>query len=453
MSETEHLSPSSPQPRSDASDARARTRGRRVGRRPPRGGLWLGVPLWLAVLLLFIPAFATAVPEFSSRADLIANLSAQALLATLAIAVVARSLRRRRAMALALVLALVHILVLTSHRAAFRSPGPAAPDRTREARAREGVLRLIVFNASREQTQPQMVGDIRALAPDILAILEPTSFLWMSRDDLLSAPTSEPYPNPAAASGAPADLPADQLNTAHVLRRYAFWARRTPDSPQTLLGEGVLVSRWPLTPYKPAPDNANPMAASLLAAIVDPGLWANPSATAALPAFGAEGASSGRFLVILMHPPSPRSVERWLVGNEVVEQAAAMVAQARTEGLPVIVLGDMNSTPAGWRSRRLTSAGLRRAKPLLLPLGTWPTHAALNADGTGLPIAPNPDESTAKFHPDPDDRGLVGRWPLAIAIDDAWLSPEWELVGWSRGPSRGSDHWSVVVDVKRNSAK
>jgi endonuclease/exonuclease/phosphatase (EEP) superfamily protein YafD len=154
------------------------------------------------------------------------------------------------------------------------------------------------------------------------------------------------------------------------------------------------------------------------------------------------------FAVILLHPPSPRSVERWLAGNEVVEAAVEMASAARQAGLPVILLADLNSTPTGWRSRRLTQAGFRRCKPLTSALGTWPTHAALNTDGSGLPNQSPPGASTSAFQPDPDDRALVGRWPLSIAIDDAWVSDEWRVTGWSRGPSRGSDHWSVVVDVR-----
>lgn len=417
---------------SDTNTAATAIRSSPTSRRP-RGGLILGVPLWALVFSLVVPALATLFPRASMRADLLSNLSAQFLIATVIVGVIALALRRRRAAVLCLLLALVHSALLLSGRGAILPRGPADASRSRADRAAQNLVRVMIFNASREQTQREMVEEIRALQPDIVGILEPSSFLWMSRDDLLcdlSRPASETTIPSIGPS--PTDLPASELNTSHVLRRYAFWSRRTPESPQVLLGEGVLISRWALEAMEPVRDT--PYAASLLAAVVRPELD--------------QGYQRPAFAVILLHPPSPRSVERWLAGNEVVEAAVEMASAARQAGLPVILLADLNSTPTGWRSRRLAQAGFRRAKPLLMPLGTWPTHAALNTAGSGLPDRSPPGASTSAFQPDPDDRVLVGRWPLAIAIDDAWVSEEWRVAGWSRGPSRGSDHWSVVVDVR-----
>lgn len=122
----------------------------------------------------------------------------------------------------------------------------------------------------------------------------------------------------------------------------------------------------------------------------------------------------GPFVLLALHPDSPRSASEWAKGNEVVERAVSLVGgEIAGLGLPVVVGADLNSTPGGWRSRRLAEAGLRRAKPVLAG-GTWPA---------GWP------------------------WPLSIAIDDVWTSAGCRVVGWERPAGGGSDHRAVLVDV------
>ena len=124
----------------------------------------------------------------------------------------------------------------------------------------------------------------------------------------------------------------------------------------------------------------------------------------------------GPFVVLLVHPSSPRTPARWREGNELLEAAIDAVREL-APGEPLVVLADLNSTPTGGRSRRLVEAlGVDRCKPLLALDGTYPA---------GLP------------------------WPLRVAIDDAWVSGEWKVASWGTIAVPGSDHRAVGVDLQR----
>jgi endonuclease/exonuclease/phosphatase family metal-dependent hydrolase len=183
--------------------------------------------------------------------------------------------------------------------------------------------------------------------------------------------------------------------------------RPEPDGRATDITAAFLVSRWPLTRI-----DTSHLGASgdyLLAAMVE--------------------RPSGPFAVIAVHPRSPRSPRRWAVGNAVTESIATLSHQLRDQGRAVVVLTDLNATPSGWRSRRLEDAGLRRAKPLLVATGTYP-----------IPLGPGDDTQAGPRRP------IV--WPLGIAIDDALLSPEVELVGWSVMDRLESEHCPIVIDAR-----
>lgn len=121
----------------------------------------------------------------------------------------------------------------------------------------------------------------------------------------------------------------------------------------------------------------------------------------------------GPFVLVGIHPDSPRSPSEWAKGNGVVEEASVLLrGELIPMGLPVVVGADLNSTPSGWRSRRLCGLGLRRAKPVLAG-GTYPA---------GWP------------------------WPLSIAIDDAWVGG-CGVVGWETLAGGGSDHRPVLVSL------
>lgn len=183
--------------------------------------------------------------------------------------------------------------------------------------------------------------------------------------------------------------------------------RPEPDGRATDITAAFLVSRWPLTRIDTAHLGAS--GDYLLAAMVErPG---------------------GPFAVIAVHPRSPRSPRRWAVGNAVTEATATLSHQLRDQGRAVVVLTDLNATPSGWRSRRLEDAGLRRAKPLLVATGTYP-----------IPLGPGDDAQAGPRRP------IV--WPLGIAIDDALLSPEVQLVGWSTMDRLESEHCPIVIDAR-----
>jgi len=124
---------------------------------------------------------------------------------------------------------------------------------------------------------------------------------------------------------------------------------------------------------------------------------------------------AGPFGLIAVHPASPRNVSRWKAGTRLVEKTTAVVRGDIEEGLPVIVAGDLNSTPTGWRSELLCARGdLARCKPMLHWQGTYPAS---------LP-------------------GFV-----ALAIDDAWVSSDWRVVSWRTVGSFGSDHRAVEIGL------
>jgi endonuclease/exonuclease/phosphatase family metal-dependent hydrolase len=171
---------------------------------------------------------------------------------------------------------------------------------------------------------------------------------------------------------------------------YPYGLRRGP--VPDLTGWRVVLSRWPIE------DRRTPT--SLRCVVQRPG---------------------GAFALLGLHPASPRDGGRWRRGNELVASAGDAARAFAAEGLPVIVAGDLNSTASGWRDRLLCSGGgLRRCKPRLGAEGTFPA---------GVP-------------------GL-----FRLALDDAWVSGHWRVGEWSVGPSAGSDHASVLVELVLDSTE
>jgi endonuclease/exonuclease/phosphatase (EEP) superfamily protein YafD len=84
----------------------------------------------------------------------------------------------------------------------------------------------------------------------------------------------------------------------------------------------------------------------------------------------------GAFAFTMIHPHSPRSPGRWARGNEHLDGFARRTREHVPPGMPHVAAGDLNATPTGSRSRRLArDLGLRRAKPLFTPAGTMPAWA------------------------------------------------------------------------------
>ncbi|MBX3385211.1 MAG: endonuclease/exonuclease/phosphatase family protein [Phycisphaeraceae bacterium] len=350
----------------------------------PRRSLFVSAILWFAAIPPIALCASVLAPATAYPLDIAANLAAQWALLAVAWAFVALLFRRGLLTLICLFAAAFPVWTLAQDRAAIL-PLPevdaAVQPADRESRA---IIRVLHFNTSANQSDDRVLDDLNLYQPDIIAVTEPSGFLWRDRTHLIPR-------NPADH-----DPQSEPVNDA--IGRVAFWA----DAERTMLmGSGLLASRWPMTAWDIA--EFGDAARRVIAGRVE--------------------SPHGPFIVLAAHPRSPRDETRWRFGNDDVEVVAQAARKAESLGLPVIVLADLNSTPSGARSRRLAESGLRRTKPLLKPLGTWPTQAV------------------------PGVRGAVGRWPLAIAIDDALVSRHWSVRAWSRGESRGSDHWPILADL------
>lgn len=118
--------------------------------------------------------------------------------------------------------------------------------------------------------------------------------------------------------------------------------------------------------------------------------------------------------VVALHAAAPWEPPRWRVGNATIKGAARVAAEMRLAGLPVMVVGDLNSTPLGARTSWLRKVGLKRCKPALAAAGTFPS---------ALP------------------------WPFQIAIDDAAVSEEIRVQQWETFSIPGSDHLGLSMDL------
>lgn len=127
-------------------------------------------------------------------------------------------------------------------------------------------------------------------------------------------------------------------------------------------------------------------------------------------------APEGRYLVSAMHPPSPREAESWQRGNEWTSLLAELCTRhLLATGVPVILAGDFNSTPSGYRHRiMLTESGLRPSDDLGGLAGTWPS------DWPG---------------------------PLRLTIDRVWVSPDVQFVSREVLGDIGSDHRPILVTL------
>ncbi|MCL4741143.1 MAG: hypothetical protein KJZ54_02980 [Phycisphaerales bacterium] len=123
---------------------------------------------------------------------------------------------------------------------------------------------------------------------------------------------------------------------------------------------------------------------------------------------------SGDFAMVVVHPSSPRTPARWRDGNELIARALREAQRLEAEGVPTLIIGDLNSTPTGSRSRVLARAGYLRCKPLLAPTGTFPAWSV---------------------------------WPAMAAIDDACASPGWRVRSWRTIRGAGSDHRGVLIEL------
>ncbi len=304
-----------------------------------------------AALLLALPSVAWIAAPLSWRLDLVGNLSAH-ILPVVATAAAMWTLCRHWAAAM-VSWAAVGVLLW-----------PLASGRAPREEDDDAAISVLVYNAM-VGTRPasEQVRLVQESGADLVVLLEPP-------DEVLRA------------CGPDGIL---RRTYPHAVRRP--WASNPPNSYQ------VLISRWALARPDGAPFEGPVV--GVMAAVAD--------------------APCGRLAVVVVHPNSPRNRERWRQALAEAGRAAALARELSDAGLPVLVMGDLNSTPSGLVSRRICSlAGLRRCKPWLAPAGTYPS-----------------------------DR----EWPLRIAIDDVLVSAGMAVCSWEVMSASGSDHAPVRVSI------
>lgn len=311
----------------------------------------------------------------SFRVDLVANLGAQILILCIAVAVIAAILRRPRALVFGLLACAIQLTPLIRNRAAFIPHAPAAAPVA-------GTIRFFHYNDSCLSEKENVYAIMDRSNADIISILSPP--VKMQFDVIYGPGLENKYPG-------------------KVVRPW----KAAPDSVSTEISPGFVVSRWKLTPVDCA--FVGHMADRFMCAIVE--------------------RPEGRFAIVAVHPRSPRSELRWLEGNDTVRALITLSAKLQSDGLPVVVLTDLNASPTGWRSRAACEQGnLRRAKPLLYPDGTYPDVVPTNIR-TG------------------QTSSIGAIWPLSIAIDDALISPGIDVVAWGAQDRLRSEHRPVIIDL------
>lgn len=300
--------------------------------------------------------------------DLVANLTAQCALGAAALGLWWLVRRRWARMGVALAaLALALAGVIAAPRAK-RAEAPADGAR---------VIRVLTMNAYAWSRDPSgLLALLESTNADVVTIFEPPMEMLQG------------------------------MRTSELLKS-KFPHRHLPEHAEA--GSRVMLSRWPaerLRKRELEPEEA-PAASE----------WRSHGRSWRIEA-------PSPFVLSMIHPESPRTRVRWAQGNEDIAMIGDAVERMLAPlGLPIVVAGDFNSTPTGWRSREMTRlTGLRRAKAWWTPAGTWPAWSA---------------------------------WPARVAIDDVMVSPGVSVIDWrpqSQPPEgkrgvRNSDHVPVMVEL------
>lgn len=317
----------------------------------------------------------------SFRLDLIANLGTQILILCIAVAIITAVLNRRRALVFALLACAIQLTPLVRFRAAFL---PRIP----ESRPAAGAIRFLHYNDSGLSDKADIYAMMDRSGADIISILSPP--VKMQFEVIYGPGLEDKY-------------------AGKMLRQW----KAAPDSTSTEISPGFVVSRWKLTPVDCS--FVGKMSDRFMCAVVE--------------------RPEGRFAIVAVHPRSPRSELRWLEGNATIHALVALSNKLENDGFPVVVLTDLNASPTGWRSREACQrGGLRRAKPLFHPDGTYPDVVPTNIR-TG------------------QTSNIGAIWPLSIAIDDALISPGVEVAAWGGLDRLKSEHRPVIIDLRIPAAR
>jgi len=309
--------------------------------------------------------------------DLLSNLAAQTLLLLLLLALIIATTRRWFAFAAVILACAVQATPLLLHRAAI------LPVHTSTTSEPADAVRFLHYNDSCMSDKSDIHALMDGSGADVLSILCPP--VKMQFEVIYGHGLEDKYPG-------------------KLVRQWSS----VPNATSTEVSAGFVVSRWPITPYDCS--FLGVQSQQFIAGIVERPL--------------------GRFALVALHPRSPRTGARWREGNATIESLVVLSRKLQSEGFPVVVLADLNSTPTGWRSLEACSEGaLRRAKPLLALGGTYPDVVPL-------------DIRTGR------SSGLPGNWPASIAIDDALVSPGIDVLGWETRARLRSEHRPVIVDLR-----
>ena len=327
---------------------------------PAKRRRWIGITLWCVLVpLCLLLSLGWVISAHVMMLDLLASMQAQLSVIVALCLGVGVALRRWRYSATVLLLLVFSLYPISVNRV-YSLPGV---DTT--SPPGEGVLRVVSVNINplNEQWSDDL-SSLMELHADVIVVIEvPPSLNGAIRKHGLLENT-----------------------------RYPYWAHRKWVEFET--SPGFILSRWPIERIETGPDQV--LAQSALHVRVQ--------------------APAGDLLVCLLHPLSPRTKSRWILGNGVIDlQADAIVRAHETTGLPVLIGADLNSSPAQVRARTLRTRGIRQCKPLFRIGGSFPANQGL-----------------------PDF--------FKVQLDDIWRLGGIEPVGWSAISVPGSDHDAVIAD-------
>lgn len=267
--------------------------------------------------MLLPVALSRVVAPFGLAFDLVANVSYFAAIPLAAIAVVAFLSGRRRAMAAAAVGVAVAVAPVFASSRPFRSPSaPGAPSAS--------ILLCNIHGNPKawDGLREQLVR----LQPDVVAIVEAEAAV------------------------------VERINQDEEVRAaYPFRLLPRPglEWPQ------VVMSRHPTQPLRFEFGDAGHRVAALFSA--------HCSQVVALPI--------GDVIFTTEHVPSPRTAAAWELGNDQLRALGHVVRRhMKPLKMPVLVAGDFNTSPSGYRDRLIRSETSLTPDPEAWPpVGTWPS--------------------------------------------------------------------------------
>jgi len=306
---------------------------------------------WRATLLA--PAFLTLFPHRWHPLEILALLAPQIALCLLLLSVIVILVRRRVGAEL-----LVAGALLLGVAAFFAEANRATRDMPGDR------LRVVLYNAQGNESPGGAAFDDWLIAqdPDLVCLIDPPSAYLK-----LSSQIAARYPH------------------------------RVEPEPGKWWGI-ILLSRHPLAPSPLAP----------LSNEVRHSFIVRRSVLVNLP-------SGSRFLFTGSHPPSPRTSEtlRDALAQAQLDGLQLQSFRERT-ALPIVVVGDFNSTPTGAAHRMFRrSSGLQAWAPLF-GAGTWPSWAPPS---------------------------------IGVAIDRVWTSQDVGIQRFEVGPRFRSDHRPVLIEL------